>query len=168
VFRGAGRPLGSPSGSAQPRAGGRNDLVVFQTIFFFPSYTWQPWCASLAARKCSGAPTTFCRVRFLRRDTQIAASPYNANPVRVIWRGHGRFQIGFGPAVVGPHRRPRGVPGDGGRGHPWLPTSPSRTGVRACRCSTGTASPGQTALSRRVGTHGGLTEPAVAGGTRTI
>ena len=32
----------------------RNDIVVFRRFFFFfPSYTWQPWCASLAARKCS-------------------------------------------------------------------------------------------------------------------
>ena len=30
------------------------DLVVFRLFFLsFPSYTWQPWCAALAARKCS-------------------------------------------------------------------------------------------------------------------
>jgi hypothetical protein len=41
----------------------RNDIVVFRRFFFsFPSYTWQPWCAALAAHKCLHPHLFFARL----------------------------------------------------------------------------------------------------------
>jgi len=43
------------------------------------------------------APTFFCRVDFARRITQIAAFPYCASLVQVIWEGLGRFRFSTSP-----------------------------------------------------------------------
>jgi hypothetical protein len=70
-------------------------------------------------------PAFFCRVRFGRQITQIAASPHIAHLVQVIWAGHSRFGIPTSPSPPEGVWRPE--PSSSAHGHGvsgiWRPSN---------------------------------------------
>jgi hypothetical protein len=83
-------------------------------------------------------PTFFCRVDFARQITQIAAFPYIAPAILVIWEGLGRFRFPTSPSPLeafwaadppgtGPSPRTEGAIPPSAGGPPGRPsTSPAR------------------------------------------